>query len=245
MRGLIKGPPPTNVSPPGQQRSSLAERDAEYQASVAAIADAKARVKHARTQFTSMHKRHLRDLLFVEQAHLCVYCERQIDEGNPPPHVAHWNPLSLFLQQAFEWSNLHLSCLTVDTCDDRQKNEALNLPWPVNFQYEDVLGFTSGGRMYVRTDVQVAAQVRQALAIALDDQPGPPSIRSTLNLNQPALREARAAAIEAEETVVESQPPMTAAQRQQRVATLLAQPRRDDFVSARLAYLSGQLGAGR
>jgi uncharacterized protein (TIGR02646 family) len=241
MRGLTKGPPPTNVSPPGQQQASLAEWDEDYQVSVAAIADAKARVKHARTRFNSMHKPHLRDLLFVEQRNLCIYCERQIEEVQPPPHVAHWNPLSLFLQDVFHWNNLHLSCLSVDTCDDRQKDKALELPWPASFPYEDVIGFTSGGRMYVRTDVHVSPQLRQALEIALEDKPGPPVRRSTLNLNQPALREARAAAIEAEESVA----PATPAQRQQRVAELLAQPRRDDFISARLAALNGQLGVGR
>jgi uncharacterized protein (TIGR02646 family) len=245
MRGLIKGPPPANVSPPTQQQCSLAEADAAYQVSIARIVDNAARVRHARSEFDSMHKRHLRDMLFVEQRYLCVYCERAIDEGHPPPPIDHWNPLSLFLQEVFNWSNLHLSCRTVDTCDDLKADRPLDLPWPVTFQYEHVLGFTSGGRMYVRTDVAVTPQVRQALAIALEHQAGPPSIRSTLNLNQPALREARAAAIEAEETVAESQSTMTAAQRQQRVATLLAQLRRDDFVSARLAYLSGQLGVGR
>lgn len=245
MRSLIKGPPPTNVSPPTQQQRSLAEADAAYQVSVASIVDKAARVEHARTQFDSMHKRHLRDLLFVEQRYLCVYCERQIDEVYPPPPVDHWNPLSLFLQEVFNWSNLHLSCRTVDTCDDRKGHRPLDLPWPVTFQYEDVLGFTSGGRMYVRTDVTVTPQIRQALAIALEDQTGPPSIRSTLHLNQPALRAAREAAIEAEETFAESQPRMTATQRQQRIASLLAQPRRETFISARLAYLSGQLGVGQ
>lgn len=241
MRGLTKGPPPANVSPPNQQQASLAQWDADYQVSVGAIADAKARVRHARTRFNSMHKRHLRDLLFVEQRYLCIYCERQIAEAYPPPHVAHWNPLSLFLQEVFDWNNLHLSCLALDTCDDRQKDNALNLPWPASFRYEDVLGFTSGGRMYVRTDVPVPPQLRQALELALEDQPGPPIARSTLNLNQPSLREARAAAIETEE----GEPPATPAQRQQRVAALLAQARRENFFSARLATLTGQLGVGR
>ena len=191
------------------------------------------------------NRRYLRDLLFVEQRYVCVYCERQIDEVYPPPPIDHWNPLSQFLQQVFDWNNLLVSCRTIDTCDDRKASDTLNLPWPVAFQYEDVLGFTSGGRMYVRTDVTVAQPVLHALEIALDDQPGPPKIRSTLYLNQPALREARAAAIEAEEVIVEGLPPMPAAQRQQRAVALLSQARRDAFISARVAYLQGQLGVGR
>ena len=238
MRGLTKGPPPANVSPPTQQQTSLAERDAAYQVSVVTAADPS---KHARSKFDDMHKPYLRDVLFVEQRYLCVYCERAIDEVHPPPPVDHWNPVSLFLQEVFDWNNLHLSCRTVDTCDDRKKNVALNLPWPVHFRYEDVLGFTSGGRMYVRNDVSVLPQLRQALEVALEDQPGPPIARSTLNLNHPALREARAAVIESEE----GEPPATPAQRQQRIAALLAQARREDFISARLAALNGQLGVGR
>lgn len=238
MRRVTKGPPPTNVSPPGQVPCSLAEADAAYQQSRGAANDP---VAHARSEFDGLHKRQLRDLLFVEQRHLCVYCERAIDEVRPPPPIDHWNPLSLFLDQVFDWNNLHLSCRTVDTCDDRKKSVALALPWPVSFQYEDVLGFTSGGRLYVRNDVGVPPALRQALELALEDQPGPPVARSTLNLNQPALREARAAAIDAED----GEPRLTPAQRQQRVAALVAQPRRDAFVSARLAALSGQLGVGR
>lgn len=188
-----------------------------------------------------MHKRYLRDLLFVEQRYVCVYCERAIDEVAPPPPIDHWNPLRGFLHQVFDWHNLHLSCRTVDTCDDRKKSVALNLPWPVNFQYENALGFTSGGRMYVRRDVALPEAQRQALEIAVEDQPGPPVVRSTLNLNHPALRAARAAAIETEE----GEPPATPQQRQQRITALLAQARRDDFISARLAALGGKLGVGR
>lgn len=242
MRGLVKGPPPANVSAPGQQPRSLAAADAAYQASLPSSSD---QSKYARSEFDSMHKRHLRGPLFAEQRFLCVYCERQIDEVHPPPPIDHWNPLSSFLMQVFDWNNLHLSCRSIDTCDDRKKSEALHLPWPVNFKYEDVVGFTSGGRMYVRTDVTVAPQVRQALVVALDDQPGPPNIRSTLNLNHPALRAARAAAIESEEVLVEGQPPMPAAQRQQRATALLSQARHNDFISARVAYLQGELGVGR
>ena len=238
MRGLTKGPPPTNVSPPGQMPCSLAAADAAYQLSRVTAADP---VAHARSAFDSMHKRYLRDLLFVEQRFLCVYCERVIDEIYPPPPVDHWNPLSAFLDQVFDWNNLHLSCRSLDTCDDRKKSVALNLPGPASFQYENVLGFTSGGRIYVRTDVNMTPQFRQALELALDDQPSQPVVRSSLNLNQPALREARAAVIEVEESAL----PATPAQRQQRVADLLALARLGDFISARLAALNGQLGVGR
>lgn len=240
MRRLTKGAPPANVSPPSQVPSALADRDARYQESVAAIADPQNRVLHARTQFDDMHKRSLRELLFVEQRYLCIYCEQSIDEVHPPPPIDHWNPLSEFLNEVFHWHNLHLSCRTVDTCDDRKEDRALQLPWPVTFQYEDVLGFTSGGHMYVRSDVTLTPQLRQALAVALEDQSGPPAIRSTLNLNQPALRAAREAAIAAEEETLP-----TPDDCRQRVAALLAQHRREAFISARLAFLNGQIGVGR
>lgn len=241
MRGLIKGAPPANVSTPTQEPASLAEWDADCQAGMAAIADSKAQVKYARTRFDSLHKRVMRDFLFVEQRNLCVYCERAIEEVQPPLPIDHWNPLSLFLQQVFNWENLHVSCLSIDTCDDRKKNVDLRLPWPVSFHYEEVFGFTSGGFMYVRNDVDIAPDLREALERALADLPGPPAARSTLNLNHPALRAARAAAIEVEEDMA----PPTPAKRQQRIATMLAQPRREAFISARLFALNGQFGLGR
>src|SRR4051812_37050854 len=131
MRGLTKGPSPNNVSPPGQVPRSLADADAAYQLSRVTAADP---IAHGRSAFDSMHKRYLRDLLFVEQRYICVYCERTIDEFHPPPPIDHWNPLSQFLQQVFDWNNLHISCLSVDTCDDRKKSAALNLLWPAQFQ---------------------------------------------------------------------------------------------------------------
>src|SRR5690242_6283971 len=107
MRGLNTGPPPTNVSPPGQVPRSLPPADAAYQRRRVAARDP---VVHARSEFDSMHKRYLRDVLFVEQRFLCIYCEGAIDEAHPPPPVDHWNPLSQFVDQVFDWSNLHLSC---------------------------------------------------------------------------------------------------------------------------------------
>lgn len=71
-------------------------------------------------------------------------------------------------------------------------------------------------------------------------------MKSTLNLNHPALREARAAAIEAEEAIIgNNQPPIPAAVRQQRAQALLSRLRRDDFISVRVAYLLELLGVGR
>ena len=49
----------------------------------------------------------------------------------------------------------------------------------------------------------------------------------------------------AEEAIADAQPPIPPAQRQQRTQQLLSRPRRDDFISARVAYLQGLLGVGR
>lgn len=247
MRGITKGPAPANVARPNRRARTLAQADADYQ--VRRATTTKTPQQHARDSFNRLYKRALRADLFAEQGNLCIYCERTVEEPAPagpePPPIDHWMPLNLYLNDVFNWNNLHVSCDTIDTCDGRKEGRDIGLPLPCGFKYEDVFGFTSGGRMYVRADVTIGPQLRQALAVALDDQPGPPSIRSTLNLNQPALREARAAAIEAEEAFVEGQPPTPAAQRQQHARALLSQTRRDDFISARVAYLQGQLGVGR
>lgn len=245
MRGLTKGQPPPNVSRDGQEAGTLASWAATCAAGLVGIVERERRTAYARDLFDDMNKPKLRESLFAEQYELCVYCERRVEETKPPPPIDHWNPLSDFLHHAFVWENLHISCDSPDTCDKRKKHDPLNLPWPVDFRYEEVLGFTSGGLMYVRKDVAMEDSLRTALAVALEDQPGPPRIKSTLNLNHPALRAARAAAIQAEEEAIVASPAMPADERRQRALDLLARSERDAFVSARVAFWSGQLGAGK
>lgn len=252
MRGLTKGQPPPNVSRKGQPAGTLAEWAEFCTAGLVDIADDERRTAYARNLFDDMNKSLLRKQLFEEQRYLCVFCERRIGETTPPLEplaIDHWHPLSGFLEHAFTWDNLHVSCRFRHggeyTCDDHKKDRALNLPWPVAFRYEDVLGFTSGGRMYVRKDVAIDDTLRTALAVALDEQPGPPRVASTLNLNHPALRAAREAAIVAVEEDIAASPTVTPHERRQRVTDMLAKSERDEFVSARVAVWSGQLGVGR
>jgi hypothetical protein len=168
----------------------------------------------------------------------------------PFPPVDHWNPLKHFLTQVLTWDNLHLSCRGVDTCDDRKHETPLNLPWPVIYAYEDVFGFTSGGRMYVRNDVTLPQALRDALELAVaEDAKGPNPIKSTLNLNHAALRAAREAAIDDEEealalAVGQGTAP-TPTDRTAHATTLLGRPRRPQFVSIRVAAVLQALGQGR
>lgn len=248
MRGITKRPPPANVSPPGQQACTFAQAAADFANGLPSTV--------ARIAFDAMHKPVLRAHLYVEQHHLCVFCEQEIQEGSPTPRIDHWRPLSLNPQDAFNWDNLHLSCATPDTCDVRKDSTPLkwlpndpDLPWPVRFAYEDVLGFTSGGRVYVRTDVLMSQAMRLALKLAIDDQHHNGVLRKAiLNLNAPALTAAREAAIDDEETALLSanggQQP-TQAQRQARVASTLAAARLPGFVSIRVAWLREELGRGR
>lgn len=249
MRGVLKGaPPPNNVRKPGDVAATLAQADAAYQAGLPV---APMPTVYARAEFNRLKKSVLRANLFLEQRCLCVFCERQVAEpprplppGVEPPPIDHWEPLSLYLHRVFDWSNLHISCQTIDTCDDRKKSLDLGLPVPSTFRFEDVFGFTSGGRVYVRNDVVLAGPLRAALELALDDCPGPGgTVPSTLNLNQPALRAAREAAIEDEERALGATPPGAAGA--DRAGTLLGQAQRLAFVSARVAYLLNHLGRGR
>jgi uncharacterized protein (TIGR02646 family) len=210
----------------------------------------------ARTAFDTMHKPALRSHLYVEQHHLCVFCEQEINDGSPMPRIDHWRPLSLNLFDVFNWDNLHLSCATLDTCDARKDCTPLkwlpadaDLPWPAQFVYEDIVGFTSGGRIYVRGDVQMSDVMRLALQLAIDDQDDNGVRRKAiLNLNAPPLRAAREAAIDDEEAALLSanggeQP--TQAQRHARATSILAAAHRPGFVSMRVAWLRQELGRGR
>jgi uncharacterized protein (TIGR02646 family) len=253
MRGITKLAPPGNVSPPGQAPCSLVRAASNYSSGLPAAANPQ---RYARSEFDCMHKPALRGQLYVEQHYLCVFCEQEIQEGSQTPRIDHWRPVSLNLQDVFNWDNLYLACATPDTCDVRKGNTPLkwlaldpDLPWPVQFAFEDVLGFTSGGRVYVRNDVQLNQGTRQALELAIDDQSQNGVLRKAiLNLNAPALREARAAAIDDEEAAVLSatggQPP-TPQQRQVQAMSILASARRPGFASIRVASLAGELGVGR
>src|SRR5437016_2266815 len=99
-----------------------------------------------------MHKPALRALLYQEQHYLCIFCEVEIRDGGHTPRIDHWRPMSLNLNDVFTWDNLHLSCVAPYSCDVRKQNTPLkwlatdpDLPWPAQFRYDDVLGFTSSG----------------------------------------------------------------------------------------------------
>jgi uncharacterized protein (TIGR02646 family) len=197
-----------------------------------------------------MHKIELRRFLLVEQRGLCVFCECEISESFPPPSIDHWNPIHRCSHDALNWRNLHLSCRRTNTCDDRKKNSELELPWPSLFEYEAVFGFTSGGNIYLRNDVELEYHRRQALELVLDDYPLGRAIRkSTLNLNSPALREARAAAIEDEEQALQDEHgiagPFPQANLDARAAFHLGSTSYPGFISIRLAWLAGTLGIAR
>ena len=138
-----------------------------------------------------------------EQRAICIYCERGIEEGHPAPRIDHWKPLSGNHNQTLCWKNLHLSCPTPATCDDAKGQRPLkwgdadpDLPWPVDIAYEDMLGFTSRGEIYVRSDANLDSARRKALELAIDDrQDGDRKREAILNLNHPTLVADRASAL--------------------------------------------------
>jgi hypothetical protein len=73
------------------------------------------------------------------------------------------------------------------------------MPWPVDLRYEDVVGFTSRGEIYVRSDVTLPDAIRRALERAIAGRTdGDRGRRGILNLNAPALVKARSAALRGE-----------------------------------------------
>ena len=253
MRGISKPLPPRDVRPAGQESAELGEAEGEY---LAELPEAGGRASFARSEFDRLDKQKLRVVMYEEQRCLCIYCERPIAEGYPLPRIDHWRPLSSEPELALRWDNLYLSCPTVETCDTAKSDRALrwddtdpHMPWPVDFAYEDVVGFTSRGEIYVRTDVELPDATRRALELAIADRPDGARVRrSIVNLNHPALVAARAAEVDGERARMardlESRT-VTEEDRQERASDLLGKDRHPAFVSIRVAWLRRRLGQGR
>ena len=254
MRRIRKGSPPANVSPDGQDARSMADARDEFLASLATTL-AERQSEHARNAFRALDKPKLRELLYVEQHYLCVYCERRVHEKRTPS-VEHWRSLSGEPVHALDWDNLYLSCPTDETCDRWKEDRKLAwepgdnpLPWPVHLDYERCVGSASNGTLYVRTDAPLTDAQRRALQLAIDDcqREGQPS-RSVLNLNEPKLREARVAAIVGERDRLAREfrgRTATPDERRKLADDLLRRARREEFTSTRVAYLTRTLGKSR
>lgn len=253
MRRLNKPWPPNDVSQVGKQSKTMRQAEVEF---LAALASAIDKSRCARTTFDDLNKAKLRAVLYVEQGSLCVYCERRVAEGYPAPRIDHWRPLGANPDLALHWRNLYLSCPTERTCDCRKHktqlradNDSPELPWPVDQDYEQCVGFTSLGEMYVRSGAPLNDAQRNALLLAI----GLPHDNNTkdngiLNLNHPALVAARAAAIDSERSRLERDykgKTASKADRQARAHTMLGEQPLRAHVSIRVGWLFKTLGAGR
>ena len=164
MRGIAKPYPPDDVYPDGPASTSLGDAENDYLMSLNRLSAGRDPVSFARSEFDNrLKKSKLRREMYREQGSLCVYCERKIAEKLPVPRIDHWCPLSCNPELAFHWQNLYLSCPLVETCDSAKGNRRLrwdnaddDLPWPSEFPYEDVVGFTSRGEIYVRLDAELS-----------------------------------------------------------------------------------------
>ena len=252
MRGISKPWPPTDVYPDGQERASLREAEDVY---LAELPCAPNQSSFARSEFDRFEKRKLRAVMYVEQRSLCIFCERRITESHPAPPIDHWYPLSRDLELALHWENLYLSCQRPETCDSakadhrfRWENADSNMPWPVDLRYENFVGFTTRGEIYVRTDVEMSEPLRHALERAIADRTdGEIERRGIVNLNDPALVKARVAAVRGERRRMErdsNDGTATTNEREQRASHLLGNGKLPEFVSIRVAWLLDTLGQG-
>ena len=252
MRGISKPWPPGDVYPAGQVQASLPEAENAYLAALPGMSDQGA---FARSEFDQLDKRKLRHEMYREQRSLCIYCEREVAEGHPPPRIDHWRPRSGVPELALHWRNLYLSCHSEETCDSAKGDRSLrwddadpHMPWPVDLRYEDVVGFTKRGEIYVRSDVALPDATRRALELAIADRPDGGRVRRAIaNLNHPALVAARAAALDGERMRLEREfrnRTATRDQRGDRASRLLGRGRLPEFVSIRVAWLRNTLGRG-
>ena len=253
MRGISKPWPPRDVYPDGHPSVSLRNAENAY---LTALPGASSQASFARSEFDRLDKQKLRHVMYGEQRSLCIYCEREIGEGYPPPRIDHWRPLSGDPGLALHWENLYLSCTRPETCDSAKGDRPLrwddadcHMPWPVNFRYEDFVGFTTRGEIYVRSDVALPDAVRRALELAIADRADGAQVRrSIVNLNDPALVKARVAAVRGERRRMEKDfkdRHATRNDREERATRLLGQNPRPAFVSIRVAWLRKKRGRGR
>ena len=253
MRGVSKPWPPRDVYPDGQAPSTLREAENAYLQALPGVSD---QGSFARSEYDRLDKQKLRPEMYREQRSLCIYCERRILEGHPTPRIDHWRPLSRNPALALHWKNLYLSCPAPDTCDSAKADRPFrwddadpDMPWPSDRTYEDVVGFTSGGEIYVRSDVALSDATRQALKLAIADRADCVQVRrSIVNLNHPALVAARVTAIKAEHKRLETDfknRTATRDEREVRATRLLDKIQRPQFVSIRVAWLRTRLGRGR
>ncbi len=208
--------------------------------------------RYARTEFDGLDKRKLREVLLKEQRYLCVYCQARIGEAGIPP-IEHWRPLSDCPELALHWQNLYLSCSFAATCDGAKGDRRLawtdddeDLPWPTDAPYHDWLGYSRGGRVYVRSNAPLSAAQRRALELALDDQRDEGSRRGTiLNLNHPSLVAARKSVIDSERTRLNKDYKNRHASIEERLLRakgLLGRDKYSKFISVRVAWLTKTMG---
>lgn len=241
MRGIAKPEPP----------ESLHQAEVAY---LAALPDAPSPSRFARTEFDELDKQALRAAMYREQRSLCIYCERRVAESYPRPPIDHWYPLHANHELALSWDNLYLSCPEPDTCDSSKAGHPFrwhegDMPWPVEFPYQDVVGFSTRGEIYVRSDVTLPEGTRRALKLAIGDRTdGGQAQPGIVNLNDPALVKARVAAVRGERRRMERELKNGTAssdEREERASRLLGMRRLPEFVSIRVAWLRKRLGKGR
>ena len=252
MRGISKPWPPRDVYPDGHEAASLREAEDAY---LAALPGAPNQASFARSEFNRLEKQKLRAAMCREQRSLCIYCERRVAEDHPTPRIDHWYPLSRDPRLALHWENLYLSCPRPETCDSakadhpfRWNDSDSHMPWPVDVRYEDVVGFTTRGEIYVRSDVTLPDAIRQALELAIGGRTDGARVRrGIVNLNDPALVKARVAAVRGERKRMErdfKNRTATRNEREERASQLVGRTQLPEFVSIRVAWLRKTRGRG-
>ena len=182
---------------------SFGEAENDYLESLDRLSAGRDPISFARSEFNKLAKYKLRREMYREQGSLCVYCEREIAEGYPFPRIDHWHPLSCNPRLALHWRNLYLSCTSPATCDWKKSNRRLrwddsddDKPWPAEFQFEEVVGFTSRGEIYVRSDFVLREATRGALELAIEERTdGARAGPGIVNLNHPMLVKTQATVV--------------------------------------------------
>ncbi len=252
MRRVSKPWPPKNVARDDRDPRSLRQAEDEHLDTLRILREPTARSQHARTNFDNLDKRKLREVLQREQGALCIYCERPVGSDGWTATIDHWRPLRAYPEYALRWENLYLSCTNPYTCDKAKQDRPLcwangdpNLPWPTDFEYENIVAFSRSGHICVRENANLDDATRKAVELVLSDcLDGSRTRSSLLNLNHHSLVAGRRAALDSErEQLARDFKGRTASRqdREERARQILGKLPLPAFVSIRIAWLRDRL----
>ena len=186
--------------PDGHEAASIREAEDAY---LGVLPDAGDQAAFARSAFDGLDKGKLRSEMYREQRSLCIFCEQACWRG-PPPRPGLTTGIRSVASRGSPFTGRTSICPAPSWKPATRPKATtrfggtMNLTFPGQWplRYEDVVGFTSRGEIYVRSDAMSPDPVHRAIEFAIAGRTDGDRVRrGIVNLNDPALVRARSAAV--------------------------------------------------